>query len=115
MEWFKKKGGLSWGIQKCKENYNVIESWILKNRSLSFFCEEKKYRSTSSSFLVPNRTIKKSKLQKIFAFLESKQIAYDINSYRKAPMGIRIWTGPTILKKDLIALTNWLDWSFYKF
>ena len=115
LEWFKKKGGLSWGIQKCKENYTIIENWMLNNNNLRFFCEDKRYRSTSSSFLVPNKAIKKSKLKKIFAFLESKRIAYDINSYRKAPLGIRIWTGPTILKKDLIALTNWLDWSFYKF
>ena len=115
LEWFKEKGGLSWGIEKCKENYGVIENWILNNNNLNFFCEDKKYRSNSSSFLVPNKTIKKSKLQKISTFLESKEIAYDINSYRKAPEGIRIWTGPTILKKDLITLTNWLDWSFYKF
>ena len=115
LKWFKKKGGLSWGVEKCEENYNVIEKWIFKNESLSFFCEDKKYRANSSSFLIPKKTIKQSRLQKIFAFLESKRIAYDINSYRKAPIGIRIWTGPTILKKDLIALTNWIDWSFYNF
>ena len=50
--------------------------------------------------------------KKIISFLDNEKIAYDIESYRKTEKGFRIWTGPTILKKDLIRLTNWLDWTF---
>ena len=50
--------------------------------------------------------------RKIISFLDNEKIAYDIESYRKTEKGFRIWTGPTILKKDLIRLTNWLDWTF---
>ena len=42
-------------------------------------------------------------------------IAFDIAGYRKAKSGIRVWNGSNIKKNDLIALTNWLDWSFNYF
>ena len=58
---------------------------------------------------------KKIKYEKLFRFLSDNEIAYDIKNYRLANPGIRIWTGPTIKKNDLIALTNWLDWCFNKF
>ena len=51
-------------------------------------------------------------LKKVINFLERENVAFDIESYRKVDLGIRIWNGPTILKKDLIILTNWLDWTF---
>ena len=67
------------------------------------------------SFFILKEKIFENKIHKIINFLENNKIAFDISSYRLAPTGIRIWTGPTIQKKDLIALTNWLDWCFYKF
>ncbi len=51
----------------------------------------------------------------MFSFLGKKKIAFDIASYRKAKPGIRVWNGSNIKKNDLIALTNWLDWSFNYF
>ena len=63
-----------------------------------------------------NKYFKKEiKHERLFKFLSDNEIAYDIKNYRLANPGIRIWTGPTIKKNDLIALTNWLDWCFNKF
>jgi len=44
--------------------------------------------------------------------LEDRRVAFDIKSYRTAPLGLRIWCGPTIEKNDLICLMQCLKYSW---
>ena len=103
------RGSLEGNKKICEENKKIIDDWLKNNVHLKKFSKNNIYDAITPSFLVPNNEIN---LEKIHKFLEKNQIAYDIKNYKKAPNGIRIWTGPTIKKKDLIAFTNWLDWSF---
>ena len=48
----------------------------------------------------------------VAAVLEAEGVAYDINAYRDAPPGLRIWAGATIEKANVAALTPWLDWAY---
>jgi len=112
LDFFENIGGLKGSLKKCIENKNVFDKWEQENMYIKYFVREKKYQAISPVYLIFKKEIP---YLKIFNFLTFNKIAFDIQNYRKAKPGIRVWTGPTIKKNDLIALINWLDWCFNKF
>lgn len=115
LDWLKKKGGLNWSNKTSNENCQILRRLVKNNTNIEYFVKDSKHQAISCSYFLLSNQNKSRALEKVFEYLKHEKIAFDIQAYRKMPIGIRIWTGPTILKKDLIALTKWLDWSFYKF
>ena len=73
------------------------------------------YTEWASSAALFALELLKEKMNALFSFLESESIAYDINSYRDAPLGVRIWGGATVKSEDIDILLEWLEWGFFNF
>jgi len=120
LKWAESIGGLKGLINRSMSNLRVLEEWVAKSNWIDFLAESKEIRSNTSVclkikadwFLKLNDEEKAKAAKKITGLLEKEGVAYDINSYAKAPVGIRIWCGATVEKSDLEILTKWLDWAY---
>ena len=123
LKWVKSIGGLKQTIKLSNTNLKAVESRITNSSWLEFLSEEKSTRSCTSICLkVKNDILEqygsnelKEKMNMFFSFLENENIAYDINSYRDAPLGVRIWGGATVNERDIIILLDWIEWGFFNF
>ena len=51
-------------------------------------------------------------VKQMLAILAEENVAVDINAYRDAPTGLRIWAGPTVDPQDIERLLPWVDWAY---
>ena len=122
LEWAKSIGGLDGLIKRADANLKAIADWAAKTPWVDFLAKHESIRSNTSVCLKivdPAITAKPAEEQaafvkKIPALLEAENVAYDIDGYRDAPPGLRIWCGATVETADVAALTHWLDWAFAK-
>jgi len=118
--WVQQIGGLPEMIARAQRNLNVLEAWVAATPWVDFLAESAAIRSRTSVCLKivdPWFTGLDDKGQaaaakKVGALLEQEGVGLDVDGYRDAPPGLRIWCGGTIEASDLEALTPWLDWAF---
>jgi phosphoserine aminotransferase len=118
--WAKSLGGLKALIGRANANTKVIADWVARTPWIDFLASDPAIRSNTSVCLKvvdPAVTGLPADAQAAFAknlaaALEKQGVAYDIDAYRDAPSGLRIWCGSTVETSDLEALTPWLDWAF---
>jgi phosphoserine aminotransferase len=118
--WAKSIGGLKATVGRCDANAKVIADWVARTPWIDFLAKEPANRSNTSVCLkVVDPAVLKlpadaqaAFIKGIAAALEKEGIAYDIDAYRDAPAGLRIWCGATIEASDVEAVTQWLDWAF---
>ena len=111
LNWADSIGGLDALISRSQDNLSVIEDFCDKNEWINFLACEPSIRSNTSVCLTLN--VDKEQNNKIVKLLEEEGVAYDINSYRDSPTGLRIWCGATIDRKDLELLMPWLEWAYH--
>ena len=120
LKWAEAIGGVPGLVKRSNANLAALEKWVEKNNWVGFLAETKETRSNTSVCLkitadwftkLPDEERTKA-AKKITSLLDKEGVAYDINSYGKAPAGIRIWCGATVETSDVEILTKWLDWAY---
>ena len=120
LQWSKSLGGLEGLIKRADANLKAMADWVAKTAWVDFLAVNESIRSNTSVCLKivdPAITALSAEQQAAFvkqlpALLEKEKIAYDIDGYRDAPPGLRVWCGATVETSDVVALTGWLDWAF---
>jgi phosphoserine aminotransferase len=122
LEWAKSIGGLPALYARANANAGVIAEWVARTPWIEFLARDPSLRSNTSVCLkVVDPAVSRLPADAQAAFvkglaaaLEKEGVAYDIDAYRDAPPGLRIWCGSTVEKRDVEALTLWLDWAYAK-
>jgi phosphoserine aminotransferase len=122
LEWAKSVGGLPALRARADANARVIAEWVERTKWIDFLARDPASRSNTSVCLkvvdpAVGRLAPEAQaafVKGIAAALEKEGVAYDIDAYRDAPPGLRIWCGSTVERADVEALTRWLDWAYAK-
>jgi phosphoserine aminotransferase len=122
LEWAKSLGGQKALQARADANAKTVADWVARTSWIDFLAADAKLRSNTSVCLKvvdPGITRLPAEAQAAFvksiaAALDKEGVAYDIDAYRDAPPGLRIWCGSTVERSDVEALTQWLDWAYAK-
>jgi phosphoserine aminotransferase len=120
LNWGKSIGGLKALVARADANAKAIADWVARTSWIDHLATDPATRSNTSVCLkvVDPDVLKlpadaQAKFVKgLAAMLEKEGVAYDIDAYRDAPSGLRIWCGATVERSDVEALTQWLDWAY---
>ena len=106
--------------RRAEANLAAIGSWVEKTEWVDFLARDAACRSCTSIclqivdpwFTAMSPEDRAAIAKQIGALLADEGVAFDINSYKEAPPGLRIWGGSTVETSDIEALLPWLDWAF---
>ncbi len=122
LNWALDIGGLNTLIQRSEDNFCEIARWVEGSADLEFLAQIPETRSctsvclkiTSNWFVGLDIAEKTRAAKRITDLLDKEEVAYDIDSYRNAPPGLRIWAGATVEASDVKALMPWIGWALAK-
>ncbi len=120
LDWADGVGGLSGLHARADANLAALQGWVDRTDWIENLVPDPAVRSNTSvclSIIHPvfqslEEADQRAFTKKLAGLLDDEGVAYDINGYRDAPPGLRIWCGATIETADVSALTFWLDWAF---
>ncbi|MBO6043271.1 MAG: phosphoserine transaminase [Acetobacter sp.] len=120
LKWAESVGGLIGLKKRSQANLAALTAWVSQTDWVEFLASRVEERSSTALCLrivAPwferlEREKQMTTLKKMLTLLEQESVAFDIASYRDAPVGLRIWGGATVETSDIQALLPWLDWAF---
>jgi phosphoserine aminotransferase len=120
LRWAESIGGCEALRARSEGNLQSVATWVQKSPWCDFLAREPGTRSstsiclkiTDSWFLGKEKEEQAGLAKKLVSLLEAEGVAYDVGSYRDAPVGLRLWGGATVENSDLESLLPWLDWAY---
>jgi phosphoserine aminotransferase len=120
LQWAKSVGGVRALMRRADANAAALAGWVGRTGWIDFLAKDPRTRSNTSVCLkIVDPAIAALPAENQWAFakslagmLEKEGVAYDIDAYRDAPSGLRIWCGATVETSDIEALGPWLDWAW---
>jgi phosphoserine aminotransferase len=120
LKWAEQIGGLPTLIQRSQANFAAIATWVSQTPWVDFLAIDPTTRSNTSIclkivdswFMMQSSNEQIGIVKQLSALLEREGVAFDVNGYRDAPPGLRIWGGATVELGDIEALLPWLDWGY---
>lgn len=120
LSWAEAQGGLEALIRRSRANLGAVEAWVERSSWINFLARDPATRASTSiclrvvepEFVAMPLDRQRAGIKALAEALEREQVAFDIENYRDAPAGLRIWGGATIEAEDVEALLPWLDWAW---
>ena len=120
LNWSIEIGGLSKLIEISENNLSLVNDWVENNNNFEFLAKDPNTRSCTSICIVPkdewfkslDQETKTKFMSEVCGELESNEAGFDLNSYKTAPPGIRIWGGSTVENKNVELVLPWIDWAY---
>ena len=120
LEWAQSVGGLGELIRRTDANAAALQAWVERTDWIESLAVDPATRSTTSVCLkiVDPRVMaldeagRQAFVKRMKTLLEAEGAAFDVESHRNAPAGLRLWCGCTVETEDVVAATPWLDWAF---
>jgi len=120
LRWAEAVGGGPALVRRTEDNYRALARWVEATSWIDFLAREPAVRSTTSIclklvapwFLALSESEQRAVTKAIADRLAAEDVAYDINGYRDAPPGLRVWCGATVDAEDVARLGPWLDWAY---
>ena len=118
--WGLSVGGLRALIARTEANAAALDAWVRRTGWIDYLAEDPAVRSTTSVCLkitdprvaAMTEDARQALVKRMKRLVEDEGAAFDIESHRNAPAGLRVWCGCTVDTADIEALTPWLDWAF---
>jgi len=120
--WIESIGGLDGAIKRSQKNLQEVKFWIKENKNWIDFLSEREDTNSSTSICLKivdpdfkklSKENQKDVIKAVNQTLEKENVAYDINSYKTAPLGFRIWGGATVDSLDIEKLLPWIKWAYF--
>jgi phosphoserine aminotransferase len=120
LDWADGIGGLPALMARADANFAALQAWVDRTGWIENLVAVPEQRSNTSVCLkivdaeiaALDEAAQRAFVKRMVGLLEAEGVAYDVNGYRDAPPGLRIWCGATVDTADIEALTPWLDWAF---